>query len=225
MTRHLVSAVTLALAAAVAGSTGLVRAQASQAAADLAKQIQTHYDTVKDFRAGFTHTYTSGVLGEKVVERGDVKIKKPNRMSWAYTTPTKNFYIADGAQFFHYTPTPGDQQCSVNPLPSGDNISIGILFLAGRGSLVRDFTSALPAEQPDGAWRLNLVPKAPQDDFVALSVVVDRRTFALQTFMTTDREKNTNRFDFSGLKENVGLKDSEFTFTPPRGVRCQAPRP
>ncbi len=128
-------------------------------------------------------------------------------------------------RIFDYEPTPGDPSCTVTPIPKGDQISQGILFLAGRGNLVKDFTSTAPAAQPANAWQLDLVPKVPQDDFTALTVVVDRQSLALQRFVTVDRDGNKSQFDFSHLKENAGLKDNDFVFTPPRGIRCEAPAP
>jgi outer membrane lipoprotein carrier protein len=219
MGKVLVLAVTL-VALAVVARPG---AQATPSATDLAQRIQAHYDTVRDFRAGFTQTYISGTLGEKAIERGAVRIKKPNRMYWKYDAPTKKTWVADGSRIFFYDATPGDPSCSVTPLPQGDQIPEGVMFLAGRGSLVRDFTSTVPPSQPDNTWRLDLVPHISQDDFTALTVIVSRKTLALESFITTDREGNTSRFDFSALQENAGLGDAEFTFTPPRGVKCEPP--
>jgi outer membrane lipoprotein carrier protein len=195
-------------------------AQATPSPADLAQRIQAHYDTVRDFRAGFTQTYISGALGEKEIDRGTVRIKKPNRMYWKYDAPTKKTWVADGSRIISYDATPGDPSCSITPLPKGDQIPQGVMFLAGRGNLVRDFTGSVPASQADGSWRLDLVPHTPQDDFTALTIIVNRKTLALESFITTDREGNTSRFDFSALQENAGLSDAEFTFTPPRGVKC-----
>jgi outer membrane lipoprotein carrier protein len=210
----------LTVALVLAGRLG---AQTAPTSADLASRIQAHYDTVRDFRASFVQSQTSAVLGEKTTSRGDVKVKKPNRMYWTYTVPEKRLFVADGARIFTFDPTPADPSCTVTPLPEGDQIPQGIMFLAGRGSLTRDFTSHVPAASPSGAWQLDLVPKVPQDDFSSLTLVVDRQTLALQAFMTTDREGNTSRFDFTQLKENVGLRDNEFTFTPPRGIKCESP--
>ncbi len=194
---------------------------ARPSATDLAAQIQAHYNTVRDFKAGFRQTHTSGALGQKQIESGDVIVKKPNRMFWKYTTPEKMDFIADGAQLITYEPTPDGPQCTINPLPSGDDISIGILFLAGRGDLTRDFNGSVPAAQDKDTWRIDLVPKKMQEDFVALSIVVARDTKALRTFITSDSEHNTERFDFTNLKENANLSDQEFVFKAPRGVKCQ----
>lgn len=192
-------------------------------AAELAGRIQTHYDTVHDFRANFAETYTSATLGQKESDRGSVRIKKPNRMYWTYTAPAKKFIVADGSRIFVYDPTPGDPTCTVTPIAHGDQIPQGVMFLAGRGNLVRDFTSTVPTTQPSNGWQLDLVPNVPQDDFTALSLVVDRASLALQAFITRDREGNLSRFDFNKLQENVGLDDREFMFTAPHGVICEAP--
>ena len=221
MGRALAPAVTLALAALTFAARPA--AQAPPTAADLAQRIQAHYDTVHDFRAGFKQTYTSGALGEKEIERGDVRIKKPSRMYWKYDPPTKKAWIADGTRIFFYDATSGDPSCTITPIPQGDQIPQGVTFLAGRGNLVRDFTSGVPASQGVDTWQLDLLPHVPQDDFAALTIVVSRKTLALESFITTDREGNTDRFDFSALQENAGLGDAEFAFTPPRGVRCEAP--
>lgn len=219
MGKVLAPAATLVALALVARPT----AQATPSSADLAQRIQSHYDTVRDFRAGFTQTYISGALGEKEIDRGAVRIKKPNRMYWKYDAPTKKIWGADGSRIFFYDATPGDPSCTLTPIPQGDQIPEGVMFLAGRGSLARDFTSTVPVSQADGTWQLDLIPHTPQDDFTALTIIVSRTTLALKSFITTDREGNTSRFDFSALQENVGLGDAEFTFTPPRGVKCDAP--
>jgi chaperone LolA len=217
--RHVAAALLVALL-----SLGVASARqggARPSATDLAAQIQAHYNTVRDFRAGFRQVFTSGALGEKQIEAGDVTVKKPNRMFWKYTAPEKKNIIADGVQLISYYPSPVDPQCSINPLPTGDDISIGILFLAGRGDLTRDFTGTVPATQQPDTWQIDLVPKKLQDDFIALSVIVARESKALRGFITVDSEHNTSNFEFTNLKENVGLSDQEFAFKPPRGVKCQ----
>ncbi len=217
--RQLTAALLVALVPV--GAVATRQGDARPSATDLAAQIQAHYNTVRDFRAGFRHVYTSGALREKEIEAGDVTVKKPNRMFWKYTTPDKKTFVANGAELITYFPSPSDPQCSINPLPSGDDISIGILFLAGRGDLTRDFTGSVPAAQKPDTWQIDLTPKKPQDDFVSLSVIVNRTTKALRGFITIDSEHNVSDFEFTNLKENVGLSDQEFAFRPPRGVKCQ----
>jgi outer membrane lipoprotein-sorting protein len=106
-------------------------------------------------------------------------------------------------------------------MPKGDDASTAVLFLAGEGDLVRDFTPALAASQPAGEWRLNLIPKRRQTDFDELSLFLDRQTLRMNGFTTVDSQGGVHEFRFSNLRENVGLSATDFDFKFPRGAYVQ----
>jgi outer membrane lipoprotein carrier protein len=198
--------------AAVAVIGALLQTQPpTPAAQDLAKRVQAHYDSIRDFTADFNQTATGGVVRQSVKDRGTVRIKKPGRMWWDYKSSQKQQVVADGTMIYTYLPD--DRKVYVAPLPKPDEASSAMLFLTGRGDLLRDFTPTMPDDQPAGSWRLTLVPKTPQTDFTSLTLVVDRTTLALQGLMTTDQSKGVTTYAFSNLKENVGLADKDFIFS------------
>jgi outer membrane lipoprotein carrier protein len=194
-------------------------AQAPPSAAEMARQIQTHYNTVRDFTADFTHSYRGGALRQTASERGKVRIKKPGRMFWDYTEPDKKQFVADGSKIYSYVVA--DKVYYVSDIPANGEASAAVLFLAGRGDLVRDFTPALPAAQPDAAWQLDFTPKTRQENFSSLTLTVDRRSFALRGLSFVDDQAGTSTFVFQNLRENVGLSDNQFVFKPPRGVEVR----
>jgi chaperone LolA len=181
----------------------------------LARQVQAHYDKVKDFTADFTQTFKGLVLPQQTNERGKVWVKKPYRMRWTYTAPEKKELVADGLQFWDYRPA--DKVVLVKSLPKENEASTALLFLAGRGNLTRDFTASLAPTHPDGEWHLKLVPKSPQADFTSLLIQMDRTSLAMRGLVKTD-DSGVWTYKFQNLKENVGLADSAFTFAPPKGV-------
>ncbi len=189
--------------------------QAPPPADQLARQLQNHYDQVKDFTAGFTQTFRGVALPQQTTERGQVMVKKPYRMRWTYTAPEKKELVVDGLQFWDFRPI--DKVVLVRPLPKENEASTALLFLAGRGSLTGDFVVSLPATQPEGEWHLALVPKKPQQDFTSLVVQMDRKTMALRGLVKSD-DTGIWTYKFQNLKENVGLTDKQFTFTAPSGV-------
>jgi outer membrane lipoprotein carrier protein len=206
----------LSLSRAAAGQTARPDAPS---AADLARQIQAHYNTVRDFKADFSHQYRGGALHQTFNERGDVRIKKPGRMFWNYTSPEKKQFVSDSSKIYSYIKA--DNVVYVSDLPAGDQTSTAVLFLAGRGDLVRDFRPSLPAAQPDGGWELTLAPKTPQTDFTSLSLIVDRSSLALRGLTSTDPQGGTHTFAFANLRENVGLSDNQFAFKIPRGAEVR----
>ena len=189
------------------------------AASDLAQSLQRKYDTVRDFSADFVHTYQGGVLHKTTTERGHVLVKKPGKMRWEYTSPEKKLYVSDGVKVYSYVPE--DKQVIVSSVPRDDESGAAIMFLAGKGNLIRDFTSSVadpPKGSPAGSDALKLVPKAAQADYEWLLLVVDRQSLGLRSLVTMDEQGGQSSISFVNLKENVNPADKEFTFTIPRGV-------
>jgi len=213
-----IAAVACALLAA--GPAGGQTTTATQPAApELAASLQRKYDGVKDFSADFVHAYEGGVLRKQITERGKLLIKKPGKMRWEYTSPERKLFVSDGVQMYSYIPQ--DKQVIVSPVPAADEAATPTLFLAGKGSLTRDFTASiveLPAGMPAGTVALKLVPKTKQREYDWLTLVVDPRTLAIEGLVTVDAQGGTSRFSFTNLKENIGVADKEFAFTAPRGV-------
>lgn len=188
-------------------------------AADMARAIQAHYDTVRDFRAEFVQSHRGPFLPQTRVERGTLIVKKVNRLRVAYTSRPKKEFVADGTTFYaHFIE---DRFGTETPLPKAGDSSIALLFLAGRGNLLEDFVPSLPAAQPEGKWQVTLTPKAPQPDFDTLTLTVDRKTLRLTGLMTEDDEAGTSIFEFSNLRENTGTSDGVFDFTFPKGTEIR----
>jgi outer membrane lipoprotein carrier protein len=185
-------------------------------AADLAAKVQAHYSTVRDFTADWSLRQSSALRPVTKTERGTLKIKKPLKMRWTYTTSDKNEFISDGVRVYQvYTEARYFEQ---SKLPPESESSTWLLFLAGRGDLTRDFIPSMAAEQPDGEWRLALQPRATRTaDFKTLTLEVDRKTYQMRGLVVLDDQGSTSAYRFTNLKENQGLSDREFAFTPPRG--------
>src|SRR5262245_29475722 len=111
---------TWVVALGVLGATFGSAAQTSPTAADVAKQLQAHYNTVRDFVADFTQTYKSAIGRQSTQDRGRVRIKKPGRMWWEYKAQRVQV-VADGSQLYTYLPE--DRKLYVAPLPKSDEAS------------------------------------------------------------------------------------------------------
>jgi len=191
----------------------------AESASAVAARLQARYDAIKDFTADFTQTYEGGVLRRKTTESGTLLVKKPGRMRWEYKTPEEKLFVADGRKIYAWVPA--DRQVTVSTLPADDAPATPLLFLLGRGQLARDFTPSLPGPPPGApadSIALALVPKAAVPDYDRLTLVVDRATLGLRMLIARDGQGGTSTFAFSKLKENVGLSDSRFAFTIPKGA-------
>jgi outer membrane lipoprotein carrier protein len=197
----------------------VVPCAADVTAPELAAALQKKIDGIRDFTTDFTHVYQGGVLRKQITERGRLLVKKPGKMRWDYTTPEQKQFVSDGTKMYSYIPE--DKQVIVSSVPRDDEASTPALFLAGKGSLTRDFTASLvdpPEGMPAGSRGLKLVPKAHQADYDWLALIVDAATLDIRGLQTIDAQGGKSTFSFTNLKENVGVADKEFAFKIPRGV-------
>lgn len=208
----------LALAAAAALAAVTPAAQGTESPEALAQRIQARYDTIRDFSGRFEQRYTGGALRRQTVERGTVMVKKPARMRWEYLEPERKLFVADGRRLYMHVPA--DKQVVVSTIPPDDQASTPILFLAGKGNLVRDFTVSTTSLDgaPAGTLALRLTPKRRERDYEWLALGVDQGTLAIRMLVAGDSQGGTSSFTFSDLRENVGVPDARFQFTIPRGT-------
>ena len=204
--------VVLALLSFTAGA----GAQDRPPAEELARSLQQRYATVKDFSADFVHNYRGGALRTQVSERGTMAVKKPGKMRWTYTAPEKKTFVSDGVKIYSYIPE--DRQVIVSSVPTGDDATTAVMFLAGKGDVVRDFTATYAKDGPSGTWPLKLVPRKAERDYDTLVLALDPGTLQIRALTTTDRQGGESTFTFTNLKENRGLSDKDFVFRIPRGV-------
>jgi outer membrane lipoprotein carrier protein len=192
---------------------------ATRSAQQLAQELQTKYDGIRDFTADFVHAYEGGALRKQITERGHLIIKKPGKMRWDYAAPDQKVFVSDGLKMYSYIPQ--DKQVIVSSVPQDDQAATPTLFLAGKGSLVRDFTPSLvpvPKGLPADSLALKLVPKTPQREYDWLVLVVDPSTLDFRGLVTVDAQGGISTFSFANLKVNTNPADKEFAFKIPRGV-------
>jgi len=191
-------------------------AQPAPSAQDLAAALQKKYDGIRDFSADFTHLYEGGVLRRKGVERGTVFVKKPGRMRWNYKAPEEKVFVSDGRQIQLYVPA--DKQVVVSPVPPDDQATSAVLFLMGKGNLTRDFTASEGTGATPDTYVLRLRPKTRQAEYDWLELKVDRKSLQIRELTAADQRGGRSTFQFANFKENPGVSDKTFAFTPPRGT-------
>ena len=183
-------------------------------AQDVANSVQRKYDTIRDFSTDFVHTHEGGVLKRKREERGTLFVKRPGKMRWNYKAPDEKVFVSDGVRLTQYFPE--ENRALVSAVPEDDQAAV--LFLAGRGSLTRDFNVSFGQGGAAGTWTLRLEPKRPQADYDWLEITAARDTFLIQSLTVAEKQGSRSTFVFTSFKENPGIADKTFAFSIPRGA-------
>lgn len=209
--------------AAVGFALSTVEAQSGQTAEAMATRLQQHYREINDFEADFVQTLrTSTLRGTGSRGQGHVFVKKPGRMKWVYEKPERQEMLWDGQRLILFYPD--SNEATITDVSAEDQSSASLLFLAGKGDLLRDFIPMTAESTVAGALAVRLTPRKPEPDFDYFIVTFDEKTVKLRKLVTRNNLGDETVTDFSNLKENAKIPDRTFIWNPPRGVRINGGR-
>jgi outer membrane lipoprotein carrier protein len=178
----------------------------------LLRKIDDHYNHLSSLRARYTEHYAG--MGMDKTESGTLVLKKPGRMRWTYDQPAGKVFVLDGKSAWSYTP--GTDQAQRIPAKQLDDLRSPLRFLLGHTQLKKELDNL--AVVPEGAgFRVSGVPKGMAQRLKLLTLDVTS-TGAIERMRLEEVDGAVTEFEFSGMQENVPVKNEDFVFTPPAGV-------
>ena len=190
----------------------LLLALTAPTATTLAHQVDTHYNHLQSLSAHFTERYQG--MGLDRTETGNLTLRKPGRMRWAYDAPSGKLFILDNKFATSYTP--GDAQAQRTPAKQLDDLRSPLRFLLGHTELSKELDN-LTLTLVSNGYTLSGTPKGMQQSIHSIALTVDA-TGQIQSMRIDQADGTTTSFTFSAIHENIPTTDADFTFTPPPGV-------
>lgn len=178
----------------------------------LLRKVDDHYNRLSSLRARYTEHYAG--MGLDRTESGTLLLRKPGRMRWNYDQPAGKLFVLDGKYAWFYTP--GDDQVQRVPAKQLDDLRSPLRFLLGRTQLKKELGS-LTVTQDSKGIHIAGVPLGMEQRIKVLTLDVTTAG-AIQHMRLEELDGATTEFAFSQVEENVPTRDSDFTFTPPKGI-------
>ena len=183
----------------------------------IAQAVDDRYNHLQTLQAEFTETYRGA--GIERTESGSLWLKKPGKMRWEYRSPKEKLFLSDGKDAWFYLP--GDRQVRRSSVKKLDDLRSPLGFLLGKTRLEKelDGLSAAPDVAPvtPGNTVLRGVPKGMADrvNQVVLEITPDYHIARIQF---EEADDSVTEYRFSVQRENAGIADQRFRFSPPPGV-------
>jgi outer membrane lipoprotein carrier protein len=178
----------------------------------LVRKVDDHYNHLASLRAHYAEHYTG--MGMDRTEEGTLLLKKPGQMRWSYATPVGKVFVLDGKFAWFYTP--GDAQATKVPAKELDDLRSPLRFLLGHTQLKKELDGLVVMQDGTGS-RISGVPKGMSQRVKLLSLWVTGAG-AIDRMRLEEVDGAVTEFTFTGLQENVPVKDTDFGFVPPDGV-------
>jgi outer membrane lipoprotein-sorting protein len=186
----------------------------------VALQVQTRYESVRDFRAAFEQSTErvgfSGEVPDALRAAGEVFLQKPGRMRWAYTKPAPSFVISDGEGAWVYDPVAAEAQYF--ELGSEFLSGAALQFLLGEGRLLDAFEVRSEGCHDADDVILELTPREPAS-FERLDLVVDPKTGDVTETRIVDLLGNRTRLVLRDVRFGEAPAPGLFEFEAPPGTK------
>ena len=178
------------------------------AAKEVAKRVDAHYNALKTMRTDFQETLEGAGMHRN--ESGVLELKKPGKMRWDYTQPTPKLFVSDGKTAYFYTP--GERQARKAPVKKLDDLHSPLRYLLGK--------SRLEDELDDMKLEGNVLSGSPKHmkDRVSRIWLTLNAKYQIERIAIEEVDGTRTEFVFSNITENVPFADARFKFTAPLGV-------
>ena len=198
---------------------GLVLLVASAAqAADIAATIQARYEKLRTFSATFEQTLTHKESGSVEKRQGNLLFQKPLLIRWQTDKPHEETLVVTHKEIWDYL---ADEEIAYRyPLELVRDSRTIIQVITGQAALTKDF-DVKEAGQENGFAKLHLYPKEPAPQMVEALLWVEPSTGYIRRASIIDFYGNSNDVRFTQFKPDTSLKESDFTFTAPKGVEVE----
>ena len=182
----------------------------------LAATVDAHYNHLTSLRTAFTEHYSG--MGQQRTETGIMLLRKPGRMRWTYADG--KLFVLDGKYAVSYTP--GDPQAQRVPAKQLDDMRSPLRFLLGHTRLEKELDHLQVLPGPNGSAVLAGTPHYAMNSgdqrVQRIAVTVMPATGAILGLRIEEIDGTVTDFTFTGMTENVGVRDEDFRFVPPAGV-------
>jgi outer membrane lipoprotein carrier protein len=171
-------------------------------------------------RAGFTARFhlTSTLKAMQVTDEatGQLFVKYPGKMRWAYETPNKMLFVTDGQQLWMYQPE--EKQVTVGMASEVLGGREGASFLSDIRLLRKSFRISLAPDGSDDIVRLKLVPEGENHDIAEVYLKIRRDTHNIGEVTTINLYGDQTRIQLMDFDFEASLPNNLFHFEIPEGT-------
>ncbi|MEZ5453434.1 MAG: outer membrane lipoprotein chaperone LolA [Thiothrix sp.] len=200
----------LAKTLAVMLATGLM---ASSAWAGGREKLDEFFTQVNTMQSAFTQQVIDDKGELRQSSSGNVFLSRPGKFRWEYAAPDKHEIVADGKNVWVYDVEL--DQVTVKPMNKALSAA-PVAMLLQKQPVDKQFSvQAMDADNSTLEW-FRLTPKKQDSDFTTMDLGVGNN--GVEEMILGDKFGQQTYIKFQGVRTNVNIDNSRFSFTPPKGV-------
>lgn len=182
---------------------------------ELVVAVKETYKNTSSVRAEFVQVVRNKAMGTEDRQRGRISFERPRKVRVEMGLPVQQVFVSDGKTLWAYNVR--DKQVMETPDLGSGSASVGLpIEELGRIDELFDVT-LLPDKGARPSYTVQLVPKK-QGPFKSMRLTLSK-SLTLQDLVLVDQLDNVTEMNFSMVRMNQDIPDTEFTFVAPPGVQ------
>jgi len=182
---------------------------------EVVKRLREVQEKTKDFSADLHQEKKLSLMKEKIVSRGRIRFKKPDKVSIEFFHPESSLMVFDGkTALLYYKEEKLAERYSLRSNPMAERY---LLF------------SKDPFQEKLAEWRIledresflvmEIIPKVKDPLFVKTRLRVSKKDWMVIGMEMIEKNGDTTSIRYSNMKVNTGLTDSDFEIHLPKDVK------
>ncbi len=182
---------------------------------EVVQRIRESHEKTKDFSADLLQEKKISLLKEKVISKGRIRFKKPDRISIEFFSPDSTQMVYDGKTFLLYFKTEKmaeRYQVQGNPL-------VEKYMLFSKDPFQEKLAQWKIVEDQESFLVIEILPKVKDALFVRTKMWISKKDWLINGMELVERNGDTTILRYSNMRVNTGLKDSDFVIQLPKDVK------
>jgi len=192
-----------------------VKGAISMSAEEVVKRLREIQERTKDFSADLYQEKKLSLLKEKIVSRGKIRFKKPDKVSIEFFPPESSQMVFDGKTVLLYFKE--EKMAERYSLRSNPIAERYLLF--SKDPFQEKLAQWKILEDRESFLIMEILPKVKDPLFVKTKLRVSKKDWMVIGMEMVEKNGDTTSLLYSNMKVNAGLTDSDFEIHLPRDVK------
>ena len=182
---------------------------------EVVQQIRESREKTKDFSADLLQEKKISLLKEKVISKGRIRFKKPDKISIEFFHPETSQMVYDGKTFLLYFK---EEKMAERYQVQGNPV-VEKYLLFSKDPFQEKLAQWRIVEDRETVLALEILPKVKDPLFVKTRMWISKKDWIITGMEMVEKNGDTTTLRYSNMRVNMGLADSDFEIRLPKDVK------
>lgn len=187
---------------------------------EVVQRVREAREKVRDFSADLLQEKKVSLLKDKVIAKGKIRFKKPDRLLIEFLSPEPSTMLLQGKTLLLYFK---EEKTAERYLLEGNPLVERYLFFS-KDPFDERVSRWRIVEDQGGHWVIEILPREKESFLLKTRLWISKKDGMITGMEIVERNGDMTTLRFSNIRVNSGLSDSDFEISLPKEVKIKEVR-